>query len=243
MTKLNLKEFDKKKSYQKNVLYKISKDTIIPVEERHEDNNQCERVYLVYRLRPGQYGIFAYEYRNPVILKEGCKTADILACAVDENEKKIVTFIFDVKSNISAFSDNLLKDNALLTVIKEIRDFVEQIHAEILHKNSFMLYYKDDSFSEDEIIGIVTKRFEKRKFSAAAEMLEDLFQKETAFIPKLVEIKLKNNLGAYRNEAKRIRDFSEKRVMLCGKIYDLEVILLEKVSEVEYEASIKILAN
>lgn len=58
-----------------------------------------------------------------------------------------------------------------------------------------------------------------------------------------MEIKLKNNLVAYRNVAKRIRDFSEKRVMLCGKIYDLEVILLEKVSEAEYEASIKILAN
>lgn len=70
-------------------------------------------------------------------VKQGCKTADILACAVDENEKKIATFIFDVKSNISAFSDDLLKDQALLTVIKEVRDFVEQIHAEMLHKNGF----------------------------------------------------------------------------------------------------------
>lgn len=118
MLKLNLKEYDKKKSYQKNVLYKISKDTVIPVEERHGDNDSCERVDLVYSLHLGQYGIFAYEYRNPVTLKEGCKAADILACAVDENEKKIVTFIFDVKSNISAFSDNLLKDNALLTSLK-----------------------------------------------------------------------------------------------------------------------------
>lgn len=240
MVKLNLKEFDKRKSYQKNVLYKISKDTVIPVEERHGDNENCERVRLAYSLCPGQYGIFAYEYRNPVVQKDGCKTTDILACAVDENEKKTVTFIFDVKSNISAFSDNLLKDNALLTVIKEVRDFAGQIHAEILHKNSFMLYYKDDGFSEDENIGIVTKRFEKGKFLAAAELLEDLFQKETASIPKLVDVKLKNNLGAYRNEVKRIRDFSEKRVTLFGKIYDLKVVLLERVSQEEYEASIKI---
>ena len=96
---------------------------------------------LIFDLCPGQYGIFAYEYRNPVTLKQGCKTADILACAVDESEKIINTFIFDVKSNISAFSDNLLRDNALLTVVKEMRDFVEQIHAEMLHKDSFILYY------------------------------------------------------------------------------------------------------
>lgn len=240
MLKLNLKEYDKKKSYQKNVLYKISKDTVIPVEERHGDNDSCERVDLVYSLHLGQYGIFAYEYRNPVTLKEGCKAADILACAVDENEKKIVTFIFDVKSNISAFSDNLLKDNALLTVIKEVRDFAGQIHAEILHKNSFLIYYKDDCFSEDENIGIVTKRFEERKFAAAADMLEDLFEKETDSTRELVEIKLKNSLWPYRNEVKRIRDFSEKRVMLCGRIYDLKVVLLEKVSQGEYEASIKV---
>lgn len=240
MVQLNLKEFDKKKPYQKNVLYKISKDTVIPVEEKHGDEDSCERVQLDYSLCPGQYGIFAYEYRNPVIQKDGCKTTDILACAVDEHEKKIVTFIFDIKRNISAFSDNLLKDNALLTVIKEVRDFVEQIRAEILHKNSFMLYYEDDGFSEDENIGIVTKRFEKEKFSDAAELLQELFQKETVSIPKLVEIKLKNNLGAYRNEVKRIRDFSEKRVMLFGKIYDLKVVLLESVSEELYEASIKV---
>lgn len=56
MLKLNLKEYDKKKSYQKNVLYKISKDTVIPVEERHGDNDSCERVDLVYSLHLGQYG-------------------------------------------------------------------------------------------------------------------------------------------------------------------------------------------
>lgn len=240
MTRLNLKEFNPEKSYQKNVLYKISKDAVISFEERHVDNDNCEYVDLIYQLCSGQYGIFAYEFRNPLTLKEGCKTADILACAVDENKKRIATFIFDVKSNISAFSDNLLKDSALLTVIKEVRDFIEQIHAEILHKESFLIYYRDEGFIEDENIGIITKRFEETKFASAADMLEDLFQRETPSIPKLVEIKLKNNLGAYRNEVKRIRDFSEKTVILCGRIYDLKVVLLKNESGEEYRASIRI---
>lgn len=240
MINLNTQPYDESKPYKKNILYKIDKAVIIPFEETHEDSANSERVDLVYDLYSHQYGIFAHEYRNPVISKKGCKTADILACVVDESEKKIATFIFDVKSNISAFSDNLLKDNALLTVIKEVRDFAGQIHAEILHKNSFLIYYKDDCFSEDETIGIVTKRFEDRKFAAAADMLEDLFEKETDSTRELVEIKLKNSLWPYRNEVKRIRDFSEKRVMLCGRIYDLKVVLLEKVSQAEYEASIKV---
>jgi len=240
MINLNFKEYDGSKIYQKNILYKINKDTIIPFEETHGDSVNSERIDLVYELYSHQYGIFAYEYRNPVTLKQGCKTADILACAVDESEKKIATFIFDVKSNISAFSDNLLKDNALLTVVKEVRDFVEQIHAEILHKNGFIIYYKDVGFSEQENIGIITKRFEKEKFIAAADMLEDLHQKESGTVSRTLEIKLKNSLGPYKNEVKRIRDFSEKKVMLCGKVYDLQVILLEKESESEYTASLRI---
>ncbi len=53
-------------------------------------------------------------------------------------------------------------------------------------------------------------------------------------------LKLKNNLGPYRNEVGRIRDFARRRVMLCGKTYDLKVILLEKMSQLEYKAAIKI---
>ena len=94
MINLNFKEYNEKKSYQKNSLYKINKDAVIPFKEVHKDIGKCESVDLIFDLCPGQYGIFAYEYRNPVTLKQGCKTADILACAVDESEKKINTFIF-----------------------------------------------------------------------------------------------------------------------------------------------------
>ncbi|GFI51536.1 hypothetical protein IMSAGC020_02751 [Lachnospiraceae bacterium] len=103
MIKLNWKEYGGKGSYQKNILYKISGDTIIPFTETHEGSADCERVDLRYLLHPGQYGIFAYEYRNPVISKQGCKTADVLTCVVDEGEKKITTFICDVKSNVSFY--------------------------------------------------------------------------------------------------------------------------------------------
>lgn len=68
-------------------------------------------------------------------------------------------------------------------------------------------------------------------------MLESLFDKS---VMSLVEVKLRNNLRAYRNEIKRIRDFSNKIIRICEETYPLKVVLLEKISESEYIVSIKI---
>lgn len=162
MININLKVLEENAPFQKNVLYKIEKTGKVLFTEEH---SECkELVTLEYCLDDWQYGIFAHEYRSPNVSRQGCKTADILACAIDEENKQIDTTIADVKSNISAFSDDLLKDNAMLTAIKEVRDFIEQIHAEILHKNSFILYYKDAGYIEYERLGIVTKSFEQKNF-------------------------------------------------------------------------------
>ena len=167
--------------YRKNVLYKINDACTVSFREEHE-TGKLERVNLVYDLEHHQYGLFAHEFRNPVVRKEGCKTADVLACVVDETQKKIHTIIFDVKSDISAFSDDLLRNESLLTAIKNVKKFICQIHDEILHKNGFMLYYSDEGFSEEETIGIVTESFEKEKFAAAADLLEQLLSDKNILI-------------------------------------------------------------
>lgn len=238
MININFRMMGADCSFQKNVLYKISQSREVRFVEKHEKSS--ETVVLEYCLVNAQFGIFAHEYRSPSTVKEGCKSADILACVVDMKEKSITSTIIDVKSNISAFSDDLLKDNAMLTAIKEIRDFVEQIHAEILHKNSFMLYYKDDGYEEHERIGIVTKRFEREKFLAVAEMLERLFREEKPEIPELVAFKLKRNLLPYRKEIPRIRDFADKKVRISDKSYPLSVILLKETDDSQYVVSIQI---
>ena len=137
---------------QKSTLYKIPKSMTVPFEEIHANGEEV--VNLNYQLQESQYGIYANEYKNPCINKQGCKKADVLACVVDDKRKEIKSLVFDVKSNISSFSDDLTKESAALTAIKEIRDFIEQIHAALLHKKSFMLYYLDDSFREQEEVEI-----------------------------------------------------------------------------------------
>lgn len=179
-------------SVGKNVLYRVNESGIIQFIEQHEHTREIANVE--FSLKDGQYGIYANEYRRPETQKEGCKTTDVLACVVDEQKKEIKSLIFDVKSNISAFSDDLSKEGAMITAIKEVRDFIEQIHAEKLHKESFLLYYKDDGYVEIEEIGIVTKNFEPEKFKQVAEKLKKMVSEEKKDIPQLVSIKLKNNL-------------------------------------------------
>lgn len=139
MIRIQLRRWDATKACQKNILYRIDTTETIQFVEPHRDKREV--VNLEYCLSNGQYGIYGLEYRGQNTEKGSCKTPDILACAVDETRKLIHSTVCDVKSNISAFSDDLLKDNAILTAIKEVRDFIEQIHDGILHKNSFMLYY------------------------------------------------------------------------------------------------------
>ena len=183
-----------------------------------------------------------------VILLEDVKSLGKKGEIVNVNDGYARNFILPKKLGLEANGKNLndlkLKKENEKKVAKEnleaAKALAEQIKAEILHKNSFILYYKAEGFVENENIGIVTKRFEKEKFAAAADMLESLFQKESPSVPKLLEIKLKNNLGAYRNEVNRIRDFSRKKVLIFEKPYDLKVILLEKISDTEYKVSIEI---
>lgn len=151
MPNLQIKDINSK-NISKNVLYKVPESMQIPFVESHED--KCEKVILDYQLEDEQFGIYATEYRAPVI-KKGIKTTDIIACIIDEKQKNMYTLVADVKSNISSFSDDLSKDDALITVIKEVRDFSEQIEDGLLHKENFLMYHKNEGFNERCEIGIL----------------------------------------------------------------------------------------
>ena len=222
----------------KNKFYKIEKSCKLSVIEDHESDGK-ETVILEYDLREGQYGIAGYEYRSRVVSKENCKTADILACVVDDQYRLVRSTILDIKSNISAFSDDLMKDGAMITAIKEVRDFIEQIHAEILHKKSF-IHYIAEGYKETEQIGIATKSFEPEKFAAVAEVLEKMKVRPAAGELTLPEMKLKNILQPYFGESEKLKNFAVKKVIISEKEYDLNVFLLSETGKNEYETSIRV---
>lgn len=239
---ISLKPLTANEQYKKNILYKLVGIDTVRFVEKHEDTGGREVVVLNYCLKEQQYGIFANEYRGSAARKGSYKMADVLACIVDEANREIYTTIFDVKRNISAFSDNLLKDNVMLTAIKEVRDFIRQIHDEMLHKNSFMIYYLDKKYKEYEEFGLVTGNFEGPKFVKVAELLEQLLGDRVDNNARLISLKLKNNLRPYMGEAKTLRAFADKKIEINGVLYPLHVFLLDKISDTEYMTSIKLRA-
>lgn len=242
MISISYRPYDSSKMVQKNVLYRVNEDCIIQFVESH---GQCKEIVNVsYSLRDKQYGVYANEFRSPNTAKEGCKTTDVLACVMDEKKRQIFSIVFDVKSNISAFSDDLTKDNAMLTAIKEVRDFIKQLHAEILHKKSFLLYYQDDGYAEDERIAIVTKHFEAEKFRAVANELEKILKgKEKSSISSLITYKMKHNLKPYESEIQPLRDFADKKVIIGSREYDLQVFLLQQINDRDYEITIELIKD
>lgn len=226
--KIQYKILQSGNDWNKNTLYKIVSPLNVIFTEEHKDRDTKEVVSLKYCLGENQFGVYASEYRAAVIEKTGSKTTDILACVLDEEKKTVNTFIADVKSNISAFSDDLLQNSAILTAIKEVRDFSMQIYEEYLYKNNFMMFYKAEGYTETETFCIITKHFEAHKFRQAAEMLSNLFQKENDMIPALVKAKLKMTLQSYIGEKDKLEKFAEKKIFLGERIQNLSVVILEK---------------
>lgn len=224
MVNISLKNIDPE-NIQKNNLYRVSEPVVVEFVEHHDKGN--ESVYLDYQLVDEQYGIYATEYRSPVVKKE-YKSTDILACVVDDSKKEVYTLICDVKSNISSFSDDLTKNAALLTAIREVQDFTDQVSDEMLHKESFMIYYEKEGYEEHCELAIATKNFEHQKFTDAANFLEDLFQDKSDNIPMLTRLDLLNTLKPYKDEVQRLRKFGDEILLLHEREYKLTVFLLEK---------------
>ncbi len=93
---------------------------------------------------------------------------------------------------------------------------------------------------EEADVGIVTNSFEQEKFREVAEKLEKMVTDDKEEIPSLISFKLKNNLRAYTTEIVTLYNFADKKILIGEKMYELNVFLLQKISETDYEATIKI---
>lgn len=131
-----------------------------------------------------------------------------------------------------------LKQNALITAIKEVRDFTEQIESEILYKESFMLYYKHTKYEEHCDKAIFTRNFESQKFRAAAECLGNLLGEDFQKL-SLPAMKMKTLLLPYKGEELRLQKFADRKLIINGEEDDLKVYILEPdESEKNYSSSI-----
>ena len=237
MLHLNYRELKPNAEVEKNVLYKIEDQRVIPIYEKHKEDSDI--VKLEYSFEENQYAFLGKEYRNPAVSKDDCKMADIMTFLVDENKKKIFSFVLDIKKDISAFSDNLLKNDAMITALKEVRDFVKQLHDENLQKNSLLIIYHDENYEETLDFGIATRSFEPEKFVAVADFLEEIDELDKPQnMQELLWVKFKTSLKPYSSEIVKLRNFADEKVCISGRMYNLKVFILEKHSDTEYIATI-----
>ena len=62
-------------------------------------------------------------------------------------------------------------------------------------------------------------------------------------MPDLIWLKFQRNLNPYKTQVQSLRNFAEKIVEVGGKEYKLQVFLLEKNNESDFEISIPIEMN
>lgn len=238
MIKFGFPLYAPEKEIKKGDICRINTSIVIQLNEIQSVGKDV--VNIEYSLEDGQYGIYAHEYRRPQIKKDGSKVADVLTCIIDDRKKEIYSLIFDVKRDVSAFSDDLSNIDAMSTAIKNVRKFTQQICAEALHKESFLLFLKDEGYIENAKFGIATSSFEPAKFRAVAEKLQKLVTEEVQSVPTLVNMKLKNNLRAYETEIEPLYNFSEGKIAIGNVIYPLNIFILQKINETDYEVNIKL---
>ncbi|MDY3888642.1 MAG: hypothetical protein SOZ17_05500 [Agathobacter sp.] len=237
---ISLKPFNRLK-YDKNWLYRIEDNTPFEVRETHPDaiKEGDDVVRLSFDLQENQYGIFAYEYRRPGVKKEGSKATDILACLVDEEKKQVTSLIMDLKKNIMNYDDDLLVNDSLNKALNGVSDFVCQLKDEKLHKDSFMLYYKDEGYSETESFGIATRKFEPEKLESVVEFVDEILNDESEEITDIVRCKIRQRLEARSGDVETVRNFAKKKVFIAGNYYDLQVVKLVQNGN-DYEADVKL---
>lgn len=162
-----------------------------------------------------------------------------MACLVDEEKKQVTSLIMDLKKNIMNYDDNLLVNDSLNKALNGVSDFVCQLKDEKLHKDSFMLYYKDEGYSETESFGIATRKFEPEKLESVVKFVDEILNDESEEITDIVRCKIRQRLEARSGDVEAVRNFAKKKVFIAGNYYDLQVVKLVQSGN-DYAVDVKL---
>ncbi len=232
--KLQLKRIKDINNIIRGTLYKVEDSVTIKFEENHKDNTK-DVVYVSFNLKNNIYGIYSNEYKPSIIESNGCKKVDIICGLIDEDSKKCITYILDVKRNISGFNVNDELEKLREEAVKRIKNFIKQIEDSITIKEMLMVILKKEGFSEEGKVGIATREFNVDRFRALADKLYKASEEDSnAKINSLISTKFKRAMLPIKKEAEILKLFSEKKIKINSNIYDLEVYILENSNNNEY---------
>lgn len=98
MKKLNGTKIRDKENLQKSTLYSVPTAMKLKLEEVHVDDPAKDIVNVDFQLKENEYGVYGNEYRPLYLTKGSCKVLDLLCVLVNDEEKRMASYLFDVKS-------------------------------------------------------------------------------------------------------------------------------------------------
>lgn len=211
MKKLNGTKIRDKENLQKSTLYSVPTAMRLKLEEVHVDDPAKDIVNVDFQLKENEYGVYGNEYRPLYLTKGSCKVLDLLCVIVNDEEKRMASYLFDVKSKTGG------KD--------EIPDFIEQLEDGFLHKQAMLQYLSD--YQEDEHIGVITRHFDEDSIKCEIERVAKKINEEIENIPILLRQKKEIERVKLKLRKKVFEDFLERKVTIHGRQYELEVHMLQ----------------
>lgn len=134
----------------RNTLYTVPSSTIIPFEELQKDGTK-DLVQLHYNISENETGFYGSEYRPGFLAKSDCKAVDILGMVVNDEQKKVTSYLYDVKRTVGG-------DDVIF-------HFVEQIQDSLLHKQAMIQYL--DGYQEKEHLGVITAMLDELRIESS----------------------------------------------------------------------------
>ena len=196
--------------YQRCSLYSIKKDETIEYTDKSGD---CATI--VYRIKDGQHGLYALEFRPAQVPQQGSKIIDLSMGIEDYQNKKISWGLYDLKTNLGG------KDDAI--------KLGGQWQAALRYWYNSVLNYLDGYIKEGKI-GVVTTSYEEGKITAYIEFLRKKIEDAPKFKGTLVGYKTDIEMIRLKKELSFFEKFYEKKFVyldLEGKeeIWNIDVII------------------
>lgn len=198
--------------YQRCSLYSIKKDETIEYTDKSGD---CATI--VYRIKDGQQGLYAIEFRPAQAPQQGSKMIDLSMGIEDYQNKKISWGLYDLKTNLGG------KDDAI--------KLGGQWQAALRYWYNSVLNYLDN-YTKEGKIGVVTTSYEERKITAYIELLKKNMANASKVKGTLVGYKTDVDMIRLKKELSFFENFHEKKFVYHdpeGKeeIWDFDVVIEE----------------
>lgn len=221
---------------QKSQLYCLSDGQIVDFKESQTDGT-VDWVQIKATLKEGQLAFYAEEYSPSVIAGKTAKKVDILALTVDSLEKKIGSWVLDVKETVGG-------DDVIFHLVKQLK---------------FSLQYKDElcsyirisdegeaiSYSETERIGYITREVHTERIKQSIQSRREQIEKAKEAKERL-PLYVQSNAGVLTNQLEQQKEleilnrFYHNELVCNGKVYPLECRLMKPFDDTTYTYTLEL---